>query len=170
MAVLQYEKHPGKYQGISFYARVHDHFLAMDGIWRDYNDEVLSLLSSHDGMDQAVFEESRIGSLRRGVGKDLEWSLNRLKWASEDGQLSDSISLSQLTDPWFKYRIQAIERARFCHPRTAGPIKRHARLASSSAFSAMHVALCALEAHTDQAKLAALSKTALALPQATYFD
>ena len=165
MAVLQYDKHPGKYQGINFHARAHGHFLALDGIWRDASGDIFGLLSDCPAMGSNEFEDRKLAKLHQGLDKDLEWSINRLKWTGQADSLADAASVSTLTDPWFKFRMGEIKRSLFLHPKTAGPIKKNARLECSAAFSAMHVALRALESRSGQAELAALSRTALARPQ-----
>ena len=166
MSALQYHKHPLKTLGIDFNARARDNFLALDGIWRDNSGDLASLFSSSTRVDSQNFEEMRLSFLRDTLDKDLAWSLNRIRFADWADEVSTTPSVSELTDPWFRYRMQEIRRALLLHPRTAGPIKRNARILSSAAFSAMHVALRALEASDSQQSLASLSKSALAAPQA----
>lgn len=165
MAALQYHKHPVQTLGIDFNARARSNFLALDGIWRDSSDDVASLLSSCTRMNPGEFEEIRLDLLRDGVDKDLAWTLNRLRFAAGSDEISGTSRVSQLTDPWFRYRMQEIRRALLLPPRAAGPIKKNARLVSSAAFSAMHIALRALEMSNGQGTLASLSKSALSAPQ-----
>lgn len=161
MAAWQYDKHPGRYRGIDFRARAHGHFLLLDGLWRDVSDDVLNVLSVNEATGRKEFEELRLAELRSNQDKSIKWSLNRLRWTEDRNQLHDPASFSALPDPWFKFRAREIERSFFLHPRTAGPVKKKARLESSSVFAAMHVALCALEAAGDNTELAVLSRAAL---------
>lgn len=165
MAVLQYEKHPSQTSGINFYARAHGHFLGLDGIWRDFSEEVFNMLAAHPSSSKSEFEELRLRKLRDDSEKDLKWALNRLRWTGRDDSLGNAASVASLTDPWFRFRMLEIERSALLHPKTAGPVKKRARIESSAAFSAMYVALRALESDGGQPDLAALGRTALARPQ-----
>lgn len=165
MAALQYHKHPVKTLGVDFNARARNHFLALDGIWRDSADDVADLLSSCGPMSPKKFEDIRVNFLRDEIDKELAWSLNRLRFAAGSDENSATSAVSELADPWFNYRMQEIKRALLLDPRPAGPIKRNARLVSSAAFSGMHVALRALESSSAKEPLGSLSRSALAAPQ-----
>lgn len=165
MSVWQYVKHPSKYANKDFHARCYSNYYAMDEIWRDRSEEVFLLFNGFSAMTRESFVADRCRLLGKPKDKPLDWTLNRIVWQAGERSFTDADSLSKVPDAWFKFRMEAIETSRPLHPKMAGPIKRGARLKSSSAFAAMYLALRATEDERAKADLGALAKTAFIYPQ-----